>query len=125
MLETLFDQHLEQAGVSHADIPRTLLAAECLYHFRDWSQEAATKSSKKLLSHLFEDQLFQEYTRCNWYNDIQWFHKESFQEALVLLACCHLLSGRNGSDEVFSLLYHWYTKESLAEYQVQKLLELV
>ncbi len=130
LLDTIFDQPLSEAGVMPEDISHTLLGAEFIHHFTDWVEGAASgeRSHRKILEQLFKDPLFREYTRCNWYNGIQWFHKESFQEALVMLGLSYLCSNKHSGKEidlhVFSMLYKWYSREPQAEYRVDRLLDL-
>ncbi len=130
LLDVIFDQPLAEAGAAPEDVQRLLLGSEGMHHFSHWAEgiTAGTSSASETLGSLFNDQLFRDLTRCNWHNGIQWFHKESFQEALVILGLSFLISETETDEQrhqqVFEVLYHWYTQEPHAQYQVDRLLEL-
>jgi len=131
MLDTLFDQPLSDAGVPPEDIIRSLLGSEFFSRYSDWTKGllSGEETSADVLYRLFSDALFREYTGCNWHEGIQWYRKESFQEALVLLALTHLLSSADHTakeeNHVCSVLYSWYIREPQSGYRVDRLLEAV
>lgn len=94
LLEDFFDEILKQNGVSPEEAERTLKGAQFIYHFTDWFIHARENglSSGAMLRMLFTDPLFRSFTKTNWSEGVEWYHKESFQESLVWLAFAQLFS---------------------------------
>ncbi len=136
LLDSIFDEMLTSLGVAPEEIPRFLLGSEILTRYDGWAIDvlSGNRTSQDQLAWFFSDPLFQEFTKSNWHNGIQWYHKESFQEALVWLAAAQLFSFEEESlndqqrmhmeQRVHAMIHRWYLAETQSSYQVSKIIEL-
>ena len=128
--ELLLDEYLRdtlrEVTVPAEEATRIARAVTLLFHYAGWYSDLSRRglSSDDMLRTLFSDGPFREFVQCNWHEGIEWYRKESFQEAVFWLYLAELIKNPNQLEDgtVFQVIESWLEREVHAGYQVKNLL---
>lgn len=129
LLSTFFADLGEAVHATGEIWERTLRRAVFLtVHVKEVSQELAEKdpSARRGLERLLDSQEFRRSIGWNTYNQVQWYHKEAFQDTVFLLSLgvC-MRQDEEGCRKMSEMLGKWLHADMRSEYRVETLMAQV
>jgi glycosidase len=122
--ELLLDEHirepLRERTVPSEEAHRLADAAMVMHALPDWFDPEA--GSSQMLENILSHPIVRKFTRINWSEGVQWYHKESMQECFFYLYLTHLLNNSGHYHQVKETVLSWYRKELFASYRVENLI---
>ncbi|MGM0431920.1 MAG: alpha-amylase family glycosyl hydrolase [Spirochaetota bacterium] len=126
--ELLLAEHirepLRELTVPSEEAERIAKAVTILHRYHGWfsQMKAEGLSPIDMLARLLNDPCVQSFARFNWYEGVQWYHKESLQETFFWFYMAELLAAPDAAQELSELIATWLKKELFAEFRVDRLL---
>ncbi|MCK5156560.1 MAG: hypothetical protein KAQ69_09035 [Spirochaetales bacterium] len=128
LLNEFLNDQLHESGIVVQDIMRVAAAIDSIFENSGWFSKMVEekKSSNEQLARFLTAHSFRLFIKANWYEGVEWYHKESFQESLFWLVFSEIsgppkhVSGRD--QKLYQTIINWLKKESSAAYRVSALL---
>ncbi|MCD4760322.1 alpha-amylase, partial [bacterium] len=128
LLNEFLHDRLHECGIVSQDIMRVTAAIDSIFENYGWFTKMMDekKSNNEQLAQFLTAHSFRLFIKANWYEGVEWYHKESFQESLFWLVFSELswstdlVSGRD--QKLYQTIISWLKKESGAAYRVSALL---
>jgi glycosidase len=128
LLQEVLHNRLYESGIHSNDSYRTTGAIDMLIEESGWYAALRSRNGKGAdkLTELLASPTFRSFSQINWHEGIEWYHKESLQEAFSWLLLSAFLDNPVMPEEekatLHSVVLDWYKTEAAAAYRVDALL---
>ncbi len=118
---------LRELSVPSEEADRLVSAAAILLKHEGWysAMKKDGIEDSRMLSILLEDPVIRAFIKLNWYEEKEWYHKESLQESFfwLYLAEAAAQPAMIADKGLYSTIEAWMHKEMVAEYQIKNLID--
>ncbi len=127
LLEDHLREPLRELSVPSEEAERLLGVTSVLLRHIGWyrAMDEQQLDENQMLARLVEDPAIRRFIKVNWYQDRQWYHKESMQELFFWLFIAELLAVPDAATAVTlsRIMRNWLHREMLAGYQLENLVK--
>ncbi|MCF7942112.1 MAG: alpha-amylase [Spirochaetia bacterium] len=127
LLEDHLREPLRELSVPSEEAERLLGVTSVLLRHIGWyrAMNEQQLDENQMLARLVEDPAIRRFIKVNWYQDRQWYHKESMQELFFWLFIAELLAGPDAAtaETLSRIMRDWLHREMLAGYQLENLVQ--
>ena len=126
LLDVLLHNRLYEAGLALDQNMRSTIAVELITSNWDWLERRSDVSTG-FMQELAATPAFREAAGINWYDGVEWYHRESLQNTFLYLVIAAIggtggLPSGNFLKQLEEHLSDWLHRESSADYRIDRFL---